>query len=122
MKTLEMNLVGFNRKNEPVRFQDLATEEEGPQKRREWLMCVWEDDTWVGPLKVWLPGQRGATYLTPELHAKFLIWACNGDSNKRFLLTDQKPEPAHMCWLNGKEVIVPPEYLLPLKGSIKAKK
>lgn len=115
MYTLQMNYVGFNKRNEPVRFRDLDPEDESHQKRREWLMCFWEGDTWVGPPKIWLPGQRGACYLTPEIHAKLYIWQCNGDKNKRFFMSDEKPELAHLVWLDGKEVIVDPKYLVPGK-------
>ncbi|MGI9525918.1 MAG: hypothetical protein ACR2MS_02280 [Weeksellaceae bacterium] len=123
MLELEMNYIGFDNKNRPYLFKELPSEQEGRQQRREWLMCYWSDDKFLGPAEIWLPGQKGPTYLTPEMHAKLRIFCCNGTGNNYTMVGPGKPEPAHMCYLGGKEVVISPELLVPIRGTLnKAKK
>jgi len=117
---LEMNLVGFDKRGNPYLFRSMPEEVEC--ERREWIMCYWDNETFLAPAKIHLPGQRGAQWLDPLTHARLKIWACNGEGNNYFFVGTGKPERAHFCRLNKKVIIVDPQLLLERELPKKGKK
>lgn len=109
-----MNLCGKRKNGTIDLFRDIPKEDEHEDKFMEWYMCRWNNDTFLGPIKIVYPGQKKYDFLDPVAYHYFKTFQCTGESNKFPIITGdgEKPKFAHFCLLpNGKIVIISDELL-----------